>query len=113
LDSSLRIIYISVSVLEKPGRKVLMFPPRRDHLFCNNAYAVLTHGLKPGLKSRHRSRKKHWKMSYWRKPMLRRRTKILGPKELARINVQDHTTQEDVFFDYDPSSASSLLFFFS
>lgn len=42
LDSSLRIIYISVSVLEKPGRKVLMSPPRRDHLFCNNAYAVLT-----------------------------------------------------------------------
>jgi hypothetical protein len=41
--------------------------------------------------------------------MLRRRTKILGPKELARINVQDHTTQEDVFFDYDPSSAPSLL----
>jgi len=37
-------------------------------------------------------------------------TKILGPKELARINVQDHTTQEkDVFFDYYPSSASSLL----
>lgn len=65
------------------------------------------HG-KPGLKSRLRSRKKHWK-SYWRKPMLRRRTKILGPKELARINVQDHTTQEDVFFDYDPSSAPSLL----
>jgi hypothetical protein len=52
-------------------------------------------------------------MSYWRKPMLRRRTKILGPKELARINIQDHTTQEDVFFDYDPSSAPSLLFFFS
>jgi hypothetical protein len=45
--------------------------------------------------------------------MLRRRTKILGPKELARINVQDHTTQEDVFFDYYPSSAPSLLFFFS
>ena len=38
-------------------------------------------------------------------------TKILGPKELARINVQDHTTQEDVFFDYYPSSASSLLIF--
>ena len=38
----MRIIYISVSVLEKPGRKVLMSPPRRDHLFCNNAYAVLT-----------------------------------------------------------------------
>lgn len=29
-------------MLEKPGRKVLMSPPRRDHLFCNNAYAVLT-----------------------------------------------------------------------
>jgi len=38
-------------------------------------------------------------------------TKILGPKELARINIQDHTTQEDVFFDYYPSSASSLLIF--
>ena len=38
-------------------------------------------------------------------------TKILGPKELARINVQDHTTQEkDVFFDYYPSSAPSFLF---
>ena len=34
---------------------------------------------------------------------------VLGPKELTRINVQDHTTQEDVFFDYDPSSAPSLL----
>lgn len=107
LDSSLRIIYISVSVLEKPGRKVLMSPPRRDRLFCNNAYAVLTRETRT--ESRLRSRKKHWK-SYWRKPMLRRRTKILGPKELARINVQDHTTQEDVFFDYDPSSAPSLLF---
>jgi hypothetical protein len=52
-------------------------------------------------------------MSYWRKPMLRRQTKILGPKELARVNIQDHTTQEDVFFDYDPSSAPSLLIFFS
>lgn len=29
-------------MLEKPGRKVLMSPPRRDHLICNNAYAVLT-----------------------------------------------------------------------
>jgi len=54
------------------------------------------------------SRKKHWRKTP-RKPMLRRQTRILGPKELARINVQDHTTQEDVFFDYDPSSAPSLL----
>jgi len=61
-------------------------------------------------------------------------TKVLGPKELARIFVQNrcvlrrldkcpgpqgahqdlypkgnHTTQEDVFFVYVPSSASSLL----
>jgi hypothetical protein len=107
LDSSLRIIGISVSVLEKPGRKVLMSPPRRDRLeISNNAYAVLTRETR--IESRLRSRKKQWK-NYWRKTMLRRRTKILGPKELARINVQDHTTQEDVFFDYDPSSAPSLL----
>jgi len=82
----LRIICISVSVLEKPGRKVLMSPPRRDRLFCNNAYAVLTRETRT--ESRHRS-------SRFKKETLEElleetdaeetETKILGPKELARI----------------------------
>jgi hypothetical protein len=112
LDSSLRIIYISVSVLEKPGRKVLMSPPRRDHLFCNNAYAVLTR-IETRIEIQTPFKKETLEDELLEETMLRRRTKILGPKELARINIQDHTTQEDVFFDYDPSSAPSLLFFFS
>lgn len=90
-----------------------MSPPRRDHLFCNNAYAVLTHGLKPGLKSRLPFKKETLEELLEETDAEETETKILGPKELARINVQDHTTQEDVFFDYYPSSATSLLFFFS
>lgn len=72
------------------------------------------HGLKPGLKSR----QVPFKKETLEDELLEEtdaeetETKILGPKELARINVQDHTTQEkDVFFDYYPSSASSLLIF--
>jgi len=87
-----------------------MSPPRRDRLFCNNAYAVLTRD------------NQDWIQTPFKKETLEdelleetdaeeTETKILGPKELARINVQDHTTQEDVFFDYYPSSASSLLIF--
>jgi len=67
--------------------------------------------LKPGLNPDCRSRKKHLEELLEETDAEETETKILGPKELARINVQDHTTQEDVFFDYYPSSASSLLIF--
>jgi len=70
------------------------------------------HGLKPGLKSRLPFKKETLEELLEETDAEETETKILGPKELARINIQDHTTQEkDVFFDYYPSSASSLLIF--
>ena len=87
-----------------------MSPPRRDRLFCNNAYAVLTR-IETRTESRLPFKKETLEELLEETDAEETETKILGPKELARINVQDHTTQEDVFFDYYPSSASSLLIF--
>lgn len=89
-----------------------MSPPRRDHLFCNNAYAVLTR-IETRIEIQTPFKKETLEELLEETDAEETETKILGPKELARINVQDHTTQEDVFFDYYPSSATSLLFFFS
>ena len=70
------------------------------------------HGLKPGLNPETPFKKETLEDELLEETDAEEtETKILGPKELARINVQDHTTQEDVFFDYYPSSASSLLIF--
>ena len=89
-----------------------MSPPRRDHLFCNNAYAVLTR-IETRIEIQTPFKKETLEDELLEETDAEETNENPGPKELARINIQDHTTQEDVFFDYYPSSASSLLFFFS